>query len=403
MTMGRRKPPADAPDETMPVSAEDPRYGLSEDLQELEIIVVHDPILTNNGGIDVIANIARFLDAPLYTLRQTSSPEPLEDVEVREIEPGTPRLANAMRRRSLGRLLELSTVLAYQNWKPPRSADVVVTTGTRAQHVIQHPEQHRIHFFNTPARWLWDLSHGQWDDRNRIVRWAMRRYAAALRNLDVTSTHRLDHLIANSELVRDRIDAYYGRDADVAYCPSDTFAFHHAESEGYFVMVNRIVPEKRVKLVVEAFTEVDVPLKIAGEPAETATDYAAECRRVAGDNVEFLGWVDEEAKVDLLARAEALVFAGEHEDFGMPPVEAMASGKPVVGVNEGFTRRQLVDGETGVLFEPSKPDLLEAIEAVSRLDWDPETIQEASRRYDVRAVRKRWHTILSDTITSGMS
>lgn len=374
----------------MPVSPENPKAGLPEDLAHLDVVVVHDPIRTKNGGIDVVANIARFLDAPVYTLHQTESPTALDDIEVREITADEPLIWRAFHRAGLGRLLEFPKMIAYQNWEPPRSADVVVTTGTRSQFLIHHPEQHRIQYFNTPARWLWDLSHEQWDGHNRLIEWLLVRYASFLRTMDVTSVHRFDRVLANSDLVARRIKTYYDRDSTVAYCPIDTFAIEGGKSEGYFMMLNRLVPEKRVKLVVKVFSELEIPLKVAGVSGENTADYAADCRRIAGDNVEFLGWVDGNEKNELLAGAEALVFAGEHEDFGMPPVEAMAAGKPVVGVNEGFTKYQINDGETGTLFEPDVESLCEAVKQCIEIKWDCDKIQETSRQYDTRAVREVW-------------
>jgi glycosyltransferase involved in cell wall biosynthesis len=382
------------------VSPEDPKYGLDEDLRSLDVAVVTDPIWSKNGGIDVIANITRFLDAPLYTLRQTESPKPLEDIDVRTFGPTESWLQRQLRRKGLSRLFYVHQMAGYQHWELPREFDVVVTTGPLSQQVIQHPEQHRVHFFHSPARWLWDLTHGLWEDRVAPVRWFMRAYANHVRNTDVSSVHRCDRIVANSDVVQERIASYYGRDSTVAYCPVDTFQYDHEESEGYFVMVNRIVPEKRVKLVVEAFDELGLPLKIAGDTRTTTEDYAAECRRIAGNNIEFLGWVDGEEKMELLSGARALVFAGEHEDFGMPPVEAMASGKPVVGVDEGFTKYQIQDGENGVLFDASVEALVDAVEALTEQDWDPAMIQDSARTYDIRNTRRTWQTVIRDLVES---
>lgn len=384
----------------MSVAADDPKYGLDDDLADLDVAVVHDPIRTKNGGIDVIANIARFLEAPIYTLRQIEYPMPLEGLDVNQFGGKESRTSRAFHRTGFGRLLDIVKIQEYQNWSPPRSADVIVTTGTRSQHVIHHPEQHRIHFFNTPARWLWDLSHQQWDDRNALVRRLMLAYSTHVRNADVTSTHRFDRVVVNSDLIAKRVDAYYGRDATVAYCPVDTFEFEHGSDEGYYVMVNRLVPEKRVKLVVKAFNELGLPLKIAGVAGESTDAYADECRDLANDNIEFLGWVAGENKVELLANSRALTFAGEHEDFGMPPIEAMAAGKPVVGVNEGFTRCQVEDGENGVLFEPDAKELCSAIKRVEAEPWSANKIQAASRQFDVRRVRAVWQNLLRQVVDS---
>lgn len=376
------------------ISPSDPKYGLAEDLQHLDVAVVTDPIWSKNGGIDVIANITRFLDAPLYTLRKTESPKPLEDVDLRTFGEPESWIQRRMRRKGLSRLFYLHQMLAYQNWNPPRNFDVIVTSGPLSQQVIQHPEQHRIHFFNTPARWLWDLTHGLWEDRIDPVNWFMRAFTNHIRNTDVSSIPRLDRIVANSDLVAERIATYYGEDSVVAYCPVDTFQYTQEESEDFFVMVNRLVPDKRVQLVIEAFNEIGLPLKVAGDTRKTTEEYARECKQMAKDNIEFLGWVDGEEKIELLSRSRALVFAGRHEDFGMPPVEAMASGKPVVGVNEGFTKYQIQEGENGVLFNPTVRDLVEAVRETNAREWDPSRVQETSRIYDIRNTRQKWQEAL---------
>jgi glycosyltransferase involved in cell wall biosynthesis len=380
------------------ISADDPTAGLPEDLSHLNIIVVRDPVYSGGGGIEVVANIAKYLDAPIYTLRQTADVEPYRELQVEEIKPDESFLSRSVRKRGLRRLLTLAEVAEYQNWKPPESADIVVTVGTRAQHVIHHSWQKRIHFFFTPARWLWDLSHGQWDGHPRLARWLMLLYASFARTVDVSSTHRFDVTVAGSELVRERVQAYYGLDPEVAYCPVDTFQFHNEESEGYFLMLTRIAPSKRVELVVEAFNELGYPLKIGGTPTGPHEEYAQRCREMANENIEFLGWVEGEEKRQLLARCEALVYAPEREDFGMPPIEAMAAGKPVVGVNEGYTRYQIEDGENGYLFNPELHSLINAVKHSRGQSWDADTIRELSRAYDTRLVHSKWHQVIRNVL-----
>jgi glycosyltransferase involved in cell wall biosynthesis len=155
-------------------------------------------------------------------------------------------------------------------------------------------------------------------------------------------------------------------------------------------MLTRIVPEKRVKLVIEAVNELGLPLKIAGTPTGSSQEYATECRKLAGDSVEFLGWVDGADKQELLAKSEALIFAAEREDFGMPPVEAMASGKPVVGVNEGYTQHQIIEGKNGYLFTPTHESLTTTLRKMDNQQWDSSEIQQQARQYDVRTVRRQW-------------
>lgn len=380
------------------VTADDPAAGLPEDLADLDIIVVRDPVDSGGGGIEVVADVARFLDAPIYTYRQTEAVGAHQELEVNTFGPKDSLISQLARRFGLRRALTLFEINEYENWSPPREADIVVTVGTRSQHVIHHSHQQRIHFFFTPARWLWDLTHGQWDDWPRPVRRAMLAYASHVRSLDISSSHRFDAVLAGSDLVKERVESYYGIDATVAYCPVDTFEFEHDPSEGHYVMLTRIVPEKRVKLVIDAFNELGLQLKIAGTPTGASEEYAKECRQMAGGSIEFLGWVEGEEKRELLAKSKALVFAAEHEDFGMPPVESMASGKPVVGVNEGYTQHQIKDGENGYLFEPTHDSLVSTIQRAERTQWDAETVRQHARQYDVRAVRRQWISTIRQII-----
>lgn len=376
------------------IAAADPTAGLPDDLDHLDIVVVRDPVYSGGGGIEVVAAVARYLDAPIYTLRQTDPVEAYRELEVTEFKQDDPLSSRLCRRFGARRLLTLPEIHEYENWRPPRDADVIVTVGTRAQHVIHHAHQHRIHFFFTPPRWLWDLFHRQWDDKFRPLRWLMLFYSGLVRSLDVASTQRFDAVLAGSEIVKQRVESYYDIDADVAYCPVDSFEFEHSSGEGYYLMLTRIVPEKRVKLVIEAFNELELPLKIAGTPTGSSQEYDRECRELAGENVEFVGWVEGDEKHELLSNCEALVFAAEREDFGMPPIEALAAGKPVIGVREGYTKHQIEEGRNGVLFDPSLQELITAVETHRNRRWDAAEIQSTARPYDTRAVRQQWNRTL---------
>lgn len=387
---GKSAETADATNDSPIVTPDDPAVGLPDELSELDIVVVRDPIDSGGGGIEVVANIARFLDAPIYTYRQSEQVSAYQEIEVNTFGSKDSLGSRLARRFGLRRALTLFEINEYENWSPPEEADIVVTAGTRSQHVIHHAHQQRIHFFFTPARWLWDLTHGQWDGWPRPVRRAMLVYASYVRSLDMSSSHRFDAALAGSELVKKRVETYYGLDSSVAYCPIDTFAFEPNESNGYYVMLTRIVPEKRVKLVIEACNELNLPLKIAGTSTGSSQEYAKECQKLADDTVDFLGWIEGADKQNLLAKSKSLIFAAKREDFGMPPVEAMASGKPVVGVNEGYTQHQITDGEDGVLFEPTHDCLVDALQRAESTQWNPAEIQHYARQYDVRAVRRQW-------------
>jgi hypothetical protein len=129
------------------ISETDPIEGLAPDLSDKNIIIVRDSIRGKGGGDRTIESFARILDAPIYTLRETTLIDSYDDLVVNEISESSSPLTRLVHRAGLSRLLELPAIYTYQNWEPPRSTDVVVTVGRHAQHVIHHLSQHRIHFF----------------------------------------------------------------------------------------------------------------------------------------------------------------------------------------------------------------------------------------------------------------
>jgi glycosyltransferase involved in cell wall biosynthesis len=156
------------------------------------------------------------------------------------------------------------------------------------------------------------------------------------------------------------------------------------------LFVGRLAPEKRVGEIIEAVSELEYRLRIAGTGPLGET-----LERESPPNVELLGFVSEEEKLELLAECEAVVFNSDREPFGIVPTEASASGKPVVGVRDGFTRYQIEDGVNGVLFDRGKGNMKQSIEKVYNRQWDPETIQKTAKKYDISKFEADWKLLMS--------
>jgi glycosyltransferase involved in cell wall biosynthesis len=201
--------------------------------------------------------------------------------------------------------------------------------------------------FPVGSRWAFDLA----------MAWLRREYGAAIARMDV--------VVANSENVRGRLKKYLGLDARVIHPPVATDRFRWLGDGGYYLSTARLTGSKRVETIVEAF--LGMPgrqlVVVSGGPQ------LGRLRHLAGAaaNIRILGWQSEEALRDWIGNARAIVYAPIDEDFGMSPVEAMAAGKPVVGVAAGGLLETVVDGETGVLLEePLDAGRLKA--AVERLE-----------------------------------
>ncbi len=234
----------------------------------------------------------------------------------------------------------------------------------------------------TPMRYVWD----RYDDyfgaqAGWAVRLLMPPVAAALRRWDRATAARVHHFVAISRFVAERIERCYGRHAEVIYPPVDVRRFRLAEEPGeFYLVVSALAPYKRVDLAVEAAKRLGVRLVVVGSGPEQAR-----LRALAGPTVELLGWRSDDEVAELYARCRALLFPSV-EDFGIAPLEAMASGKPVIALGQGGARETVVplnegsEAPTGIFFPEQTVDSL--IEAVRRFE-------ATAHRFDPKALRAR--------------
>jgi len=195
-----------------------------------------------------------------------------------------------------------------------------------------------------------------------------------LRVWDRMSAHRVDLWIANSQHTRKRIQKYYRADSKVIYPPVDIERFEAKEDDvGYFLIVSRFSPYKRIDLAVEAFNRLGLHLVIIGEGEQRK-----ELEKIANDNIEFLGFKPDEVVREYYENCRAFIFPGE-EDFGITPVEAMACGKPVVAYRRGGCLETIVEGVTGEFFnEPTADSLIEAVDRMIKNE----------KNYSIEKIRK---------------
>ena len=202
-----------------------------------------------------------------------------------------------------------------------------------------------------------------------------------LRVRDFDSSQRVDYFVANSYNVAGRIRKYYRREADAAiYPPVETKHFTPApahEIGDHYLVVSRLVGYKRIDLAIEACNRLQAPLRIAGTGPEHRS-----LRRLAGPTIQFLGRLSDAQVAQEYARCRALIFPGE-EDFGLTPVECMASGRPVVAYGRGGALETVTAGRTGVFFEEQTPEaVMRALQEVAEMPVVPEMLQAEAFRFD---------------------
>lgn len=275
--------------------------------------------------------------------------------------------------------------------------DLVISNSSAfCKGVITGPHTLHLCYCLTPMRWVWNYrAYVEREDLNPLVRAALPPAISQLRAWDVATAQNVDRFVGISRAVADRVRKFYRREAAVIYPPVNCSAFapQPGREQGYYLVVSRLIPYKRIDLAVDAFTRLGLPLKIVGGGRDEAA-----LRARAGRNVEFVGRVPDEALKDLLARCRAFIFPGE-EDFGITPLEANASGRPVVAYAGGGALDTVVDGETGVFFHEQTVDALAAaVQRGEALTWDPHRIREHAERFDTTVFRRDLMAFVEDSL-----
>jgi len=271
-----------------------------------------------------------------------------------------------------------------------------------AKGVITPPGCTHVSYVHTPMRYVWD----QFGDyfgpgrAGRLTRLAANVAAPFLRSWDESSALRVDRYLANSTHVQERIRKRYRREATVIFPPVDTARFHPiapAQGGDFYLMVGALAPYKRVDLAVEAFNRLARPLHVVGTGPERAR-----LRALAGPHVKLLGALPDAEIAHLYARCKALVFPGE-EDAGITPLEAMASGRPVLAYGKGGVRDAVVPLEpgathpTGIFFgRQSVEDLIDAVRRFEAAEsrFDPAALRRHAEAFDRAHFKRRIEAFL---------
>ena len=274
--------------------------------------------------------------------------------------------------------------------------DFFISTDDMSIRYLVHNVPH-FSFFHTPRRAMYDMYYpflseqrgigkiGYWGALN-LFKFFDRRFVKKY----------VKNIVCNSHNVRNRIYKVYQRDARVLYPPVHVGDYSCKSSEGYWLSVGRVDKWKRIPLQVEAFRQMaDKTLLIVGQIYPALRSVVEN----APENVKFLGPCNESRLIDLYARCEGFITTAIDEDFGITPLEAMASGKPVVATKEGGYLETVVDGYTGVLISPDIGSAVSAIRDVSKNSsaYTDECLKQA-KKFDYPVFEKRINRYVADCI-----
>jgi glycosyltransferase involved in cell wall biosynthesis len=361
----------------------------------MRVALVHD-YLTQFGGAErvLLALMELFPEAPVFTLlySQSGMRVPIDESRIRvsflQKMPGS---------RKYHRFFPMFMPLAIEQLNLSDFDVILSDSHSFGKGVVRDAKAMHVCYCFTPTRYVWDDSHRYVREFSSNV--VFRKTASAalsyIRLWDYYAAQRVDHFFTISDYVNRRIEKYYGRQAEVIAPPVDVNRYNLGVSdEGYFLIVARLVPYKRIDLAIDACESLGVPLKIVGTGPEENV-----LKRRAGKWTTFYGFVSQEELVDLYGRAKALLFPQE-EDFGITLLEAAACGKPVIAYRAGGAVETVVENKTGVFFdEQSRDSLVEAIKMFEKSRWDKLYIRSHAEKYDRKvflgrmkeAVEKHWN------------
>ena len=353
-----------------------------------------------NGGGDRLAwELARvFDDAPFYVGWRDEAIEP-DDIESEQLIDGW-LMNRALERGGLSR--KLAHLLGWQIASPLRDHDILVTSGNEPLFYVAPDNQ----------TWVAYVHHTNRRQSDQITEVESKRFEKArllfhyaIRALFDHNTHRPDLFVVNSEIVKRRVVRYWGVPEDkirVVYPPVPTHEYSpdDAETEDIYVTLSRLDWHKDIDGIVEAFNQLDERLIVAGDGPERER-----LERAADDNIEFVGFVDETEKRRLLSSAKAFVFNGRDEDFGIAPVEALAAGTPLLGVEEGMTQFQVIDGKNGYRHTRSGisgPSLVDTVQRFERegVEWSATEIASFADRFSVNAFEEGMRDVVEKAVST---
>ncbi len=284
---------------------------------------------------------------------------------------------------------------------------IISSSHAVAKGVITSPDQLHISYIHSPMRYAWDqmnvyLKYSSYT--KSVMNFLLRIILHDLRKWDYLSSVRIDKLVANSNFTAKRIKKYWGRNSSVIHPPVNTKQFSPRKTRSdFYLSVSRLVPNKRIDLLVKAFNELDFPLIIVGTGPE-----GKKLKKMAKNNISFLNYQDDLSIKNLMESCRAFVYSGT-EDFGIAPVEAMAAGAPIIA----FKKAGILDTvkcinskakrATGILFdEQNHKALRDCIEYFEEkklwLEFSSEDISLWAQNFSIDIFKKKFTNLICKSI-----
>ena len=352
---------------------------------KMKIALVHDYLVQNGGAEKVLEAFCElFPEAPIYTLVYS---EKLMHGSFKGKDIRTSFLQKMPFAIAQHRIFPQCMPLAIEQFDFSDYDLVLSDSSSFAKGAITGPDTLHICYMHTPMRFAWDDCQKYNRDFyfpsivKKLVPFAMNY----IRLWDRASADRPDKIIANSKFISRRIKKYYKREATVINPPVDISDFRVSrEKDNYFLAAGRLMAYKRFDIVIEAFNELGLPLKILSRGPEMNR-----LQGMAKSNIEFLGRVSDAQLQKYFSRCQAFLFPQE-EDFGIMAIEALASGTPLIAYRGGDIPEHVEEGKTGIFFdEQTSEAIVTAVKKFRAEDFDPEYIRSTVLKFDKKVFKDR--------------
>jgi glycosyltransferase involved in cell wall biosynthesis len=343
----------------------------------MRLAIVHDYLIQMGGAERVVATMAEaFPSAPIITSVTDTSrllPELSAHLILNSWMDALPGI-----RKHFKRYFMLFPI-AFRSFRPVDADVTWISSSGFAKWIPLNRNAISICYCHTPPRFLWESdTYLDYEIPNVALRAVVRCGILPLRKSDYRCAQKIDHFVANSRCVQQRIRRFYQRDSQVIHPPVDVQRFAIKEAvEDYYLVLSRLIGHKRIDLAVRAFNLLRKRLVIVGQGPDRER-----LEKMAGPTIQFAGGVSDNEAKRYLEGCRGLIFPGR-EDFGIAPVEAQACGKPVIALAADGALETIIPEETGVLFaNPTVQSLLGAVKRAEQIEWMPRRIRENAQRFD---------------------
>jgi glycosyltransferase involved in cell wall biosynthesis len=357
--------------------------------------IIHEWLVTLAGAESVLESIYKLYPSTIYTLFH--DPDGVKGAPF----AGAPIYKSMLHRLPFARKHHRAFLplfpMAIEQFDLRDYNLVISSSYAVAKGVLTSSDQLHICYCHSPMRYVWDLTF-QYLEASGLTRgyksFLVRSIFHYIRLWDAVSAMRVNEFVANSHYIANRIWKCYNRQAAVIYPPVDVHKFSVGEKKGnYFVTMSRLVPYKRIDLIVRAFNELKLPLVVVGDgPARRQLE------KLAGKTVTFTGYLSGDKLNDCIKQARAFIFSAE-EDFGIVNVEAQACGVPVIALGRGGALETVVKDRTGIFFY--RQDVMSLVAAVKEFlskesSFDPQAIRKNAEQFPRARFEREFKKFVDD-------